>query len=403
VTSQLATLNENFIEPYAPPGSQFDFMKILIIITGLSTGGAESMLLKLLKGIDKNRYVVCVLSLTTIGEIGHQIQKLDIPVHAFGMNSGIPNPLCLFDLVRLIKCFQPDLVHTWMYHADLLGGLASRISGIKGLSWGIRHTDLSPSANKRSTLWVVRLCAWLSHWLPRKILVNSQVARKVHEATGYSADKMVVIPNGFDLERFIPAASARHELRSEFGLDAATPLVGVIGRFHPQKNQIGFVQVMTALHASRPDVHFLLAGQGVDSDNRVLVAAIHAAGVDGVCHLLGLRTDIPRLMAALDVLALPSVGEAFPNVVGEAMACAVPCAVTDVGDSAWIVGDTGRVVPAGDMSGLAIAVHDLLNMPSEERTALGAGARERVSSLFEIGAVVKQYEAFYESLASEGA
>jgi glycosyltransferase involved in cell wall biosynthesis len=376
-------------------------MKILFVVTGLSVGGAELMLKQLIERMDKNKYKIHVVSLTTIGDIGCQMRKLGISVDSLDIRKFFPNPLCLFALFRIFRSFQPDVVHTWMYHSDLLGGLASRIAGIKALAWGIRHTDLSPMANKRSTLWVVHLCARLSHWVPSKILVNSQVARKVHETIGYAAEKMVVIPNGFDLKRFVPTPSARQELRSELGLDAATLLVGVIGRFHPQKNQIGFVRAMVELHALRPDVHFFLAGQGVDADNHGLVAAIQAADVGGVCHLLGARTDIPRLMAALDVLALPSVGEAFPNVVGEAMACAVPCAVTDVGDSAWIVGETGRVVPAGDMSGLAHAINDLLQLSAYERAALGAAARKRVATLFDIGAVVKHYEAFYESLFAD--
>lgn len=378
-------------------------MKITFVITGLSTGGAELMLLKLLQHLDRRRFVPCVISLGLEDVVGPRIEALGIPVIALGMKPGIPSITKLIRLVFKIRGLKPDVVQTWMYHADLLGGLASRIAGIKALAWGIRHTDLSAAANKRSTLWVVRLSARLSHWVPRKILVNSQVARKAHEAIGYAAENMVVIPNGFDLERFVPTASARQELRGELGLDAATPLVGVIGRFHPQKNQIGFVSAMAELHAMMPDVHFLLAGDGVDADNNVLVSAIRKAGVPGVCHLLGPRPDVPRLMASLDVLALPSVGEAFPNVVGEAMACAVPCAVTDVGDSAWIVGDIGRVVPVGDMTGLAHAIHALLKLPAEKRAALGTAARERVASLFEIGAVVKQYEAFYESLVENGA
>ncbi len=378
-------------------------LHVVLIITGLKTGGAESMLLKLLQRIDRSCFTPTVISLTTPGEIGPKIVELGIPVISLNMRPSTPSPMAFIQLVKLLIQLKPNIVNTWMYHADFFGGLASRVAGIKALAWGIRHTDLSAAANKRSTLWVVQLCARLSHWVPCKILVNSQFARKAHEDIGYAADKMVVIPNGFDLEQFVPAPLARRELCCELGLDVATPLIGVIGRYHPQKNQLGFVSAMAQLHAMRQDVNFLLAGQGVDTDNSVLMPAIHNAGVAGVCHLLGPRTDIPRLVAALDVLALPSVGESFPNVVGEAMACGVPCAVTDVGDSAWIVGDTGRVVPAGDMSGLAYAIHDLLTMPFDQRAALGAAGRERVDNLFEISAVVKQYEAFFESLVADGA
>ncbi len=360
------------------------------------------MLLKLLQYIDRNRFSPYVISLTSMGEIGPRIQALGIPVEALNMKPGLPNPLAFYRLVCWLRVLKPDVVHTFMYHSDLLGGLAARLAGVKALAWCIRHTDLSAAANKRSTLVVIRLCSWLSHWLPRKILLVSDVSRQVHEAVGFSSKKMVVIPNGFDLKRFLPLFGARETFRHEIGLNPATPLVGVIGRYHPQKNQLGFVDAMAALHSKQQDVHFVLAGHGVDSSNATLMAAIQTAGVAKVCHLLGPRTDMPQLMASLDVLALPSVGEAFPNVLGEAMACGVPCAVTDVGDCAMIVGNTGRVVSAGNMSGLAKAINNLLTLPADERAALGAAARERVAALFEISAVVKQYEAFYESLVADG-
>jgi glycosyltransferase involved in cell wall biosynthesis len=179
-------------------------------------------------------------------------------------------------------------------------------------------------------------------------------------------------------------------------------LVGLIGRFNPQKNHAGFFQAAGLLHRRLPTVRFLLAGKGIDEGNGELVRAMESAGIRSVTHLLGLRSDISRLMAALDVQASSSFGEAFPNVLGEAMACGVPCAVTDVGDSAYIVGDTGKVVPAEDMAGLAAAMESLLLLPPVERQALGLRARSRVAENFEIGQVVKRYEAFYEDLAAMG-
>jgi glycosyltransferase involved in cell wall biosynthesis len=150
------------------------------------------------------------------------------------------------------------------------------------------------------------------------------------------------------------------------------------------------------------EVHFLLAGKGVDRGNAKLLQGIEESDLHGFTHLLGLRTDVPRLMAARDVLVSSSIGEAFPNVLGEAMGCCVPCAVTDVGDSAWIVGDTGWVVPVGDMAGLAKAMEELLAMPPAERKILGERARTRVSEKFEIGNIVEQYKVFYAELAALG-
>ena len=372
--------------------------RVLYIITGLSTGGAEMMLLKVLERLDRQRFAPHVISLTTLGELAPRISALAIPVDAVGMKPSLPSLSGFFRLVRMLKRLDPDVVHTWMYHADLLGGLAARMAGISAVGWCIRNSNLDRDKTKSSTRAVVRLCASLSRWVPSRILSCSEQARQVHVECGYAAEKMIVVPNGFDLGRFKPDKDARKRVRDELGLDADTPLVGLIGRFDPQKNHAGFFEAAGRLHRRMPHAHFVLAGQGVDSSNAALTQAIIQAGVLANTHLLGLRNDMPELMAAMDVLASSSYGEAFPNVLGEAMACGVPCVVTDVGDSAYIVGDTGRVVASGDMTGLAAALEELLALPPAEKSALGERARARVAEYFEIGGVVRRYEDFYEGL-----
>lgn len=377
--------------------------KIVFIITNLATGGAETMLLKLLQHIDRNRFQPTVISMMGQGEIGPRIAALGVPVLTLGMRrEGAPSPLAVLRLVRLIRRTQPDVVHTWMYHADLLGGLAARLSGQRRVIWCIRHSNLSKTENKRSTLWVVKLCAWLSAWVPAQIISCSARARDIHAVVGYKADKLHVIPNGFELDRFSPDPAARASVRAELGLAADVPLVGLVARYDPQKNHAGFVQAAALVAAQLPQVHFLLAGKDVDPGNRVLMSEMAHHGLQGRMHLLGRRDDVARLMAALDVLASSSHGEAFPNVLGEAMACGVPCVVTDVGDSADIVGSTGRVVPAGDMAGLARGLVAVLQMPAAERAALGEQARARVAAHYEIGHVAGLYQAFYERVAGQG-
>ena len=377
-------------------------MKLVIVITGLSTGGAETMLFKVLKYINKENFPPYVISLTTKGEIGDRIEALGIPVEVLGMRPGRFNPVKFLRLVRRLHKLRPDAVHTWMYHADLLGGLAARLAGVSALSWSIRHSDLSPSDNKRTTLWTMKACAVLSRRIPRKILCCAQMAKDIHVSAGYDEGKIVVIPNGFEMTRFLPNANARVSVRSELGLRKDTPLVGLIARFDRQKNHEGFFEAAARIHQSLLDAHFLLAGAGVEDNNPTLRHAIQQAGVGVKTHLLGRREDIPRLMAALDVLtSSSSFGEAFPNVLGEAMACGVPCVVTGVGDSAEIVGETGRVVATEDMHGLAHKILEILQLSHEERRAMGVKARERIRARYDIESVVKQYERFYESLLSK--
>ena len=373
-------------------------MRIVFIITGLSTGGAEMMLLKVLERLDRQRFSPHVISLTTLGELGPRIAALGIPVEAVGMKSGLPSPSGFFRLVRMLKRVNPDVVHTWMYHADLLGGLAARVAGVSAIGWCIRNSNLDKDKTKFSTRAVAGLCALISKWVPSRILSCSEKARQFHVDCGYAKGKMVVVPNGFDLTRFRPDDDARSRVRTELGIEIDTPLVGLMGRFDPQKNHAGFFEAAGLLCRHMPQVHFVLAGQGIDRGNAALMQAISQAGVIANTHLLGLRHDMPALMAALDVLASSSHGEAFPNVLGEAMACGVPCVVTDVGDSAYIVGDTGRVVASGDMTGLAAVLEELLALPQSEKSALGERAHARVAAHFEIGKVVQQYEDFYETL-----
>ncbi len=377
-------------------------MRLEMVITGLSTGGAEMMLLKVLENIDRHRFSPHVISLTTKGEIGDCIEALGIPVEALGMRTGCFSPVKFLRLVYMLRELNPDAIHTWMYHADLLGGLAARLAGVRTVGWAIRHSNFSSSHNKRSTLWVMKACSLLSDRIPRKILCCSRVAMDIHISAGYDKGKMVVIPNGFDISRFLPNANARVSVRSELGLSKDTPLIGLIARFDPQKNHAGFFEAATQVHLSCPDAHFLLAGGGVEDNNPALRRAIKQAGVGTNTHLLGKREDISRLMAALDVLvSSSSFGEAFPNVLGEAMACCVPCVVTEVGDSMEIVGETGRVVAVGDMDGLAHNIVEILQLSYEERRAMGAKARERVRARYNIESVVRQYERFYESLMSK--
>lgn len=357
------------------------------------------MLLKLLQGLDRDRFAPEVISLTSLGEIGPLIQALGIPVHAVGLRMGQPDAFKFWNLVKLLRQRQPDVVHTWMYHADLLGGLAARMAGIRAVSWGIRQSNLSPELNKRSTLLVVQLCALISGWLPRKILSCSQRAKEVHVAAGYPEAKMVLIPNGFDLTHFAPSAESRRSVRAELGLPKDAILVGLVARADPQKNHLGFVEAATIVQRTAPHCHFLLAGLGIDETNQVLGTAIQRAGLQEYMHLLGRRYDIPRLMASFDLLVSPSHGEAFPNVLGEAMSCAVSCVVTDAGDSAEIVGDTGRVVPVGDMPALAAEIITMLEMSLEDRKSLGLQALQRVQHRYSLGDITQRYEDFYELLA----
>lgn len=369
-------------------------MKICFLITGLSVGGAEMMLYKLLKHSSCLRQGV-VVSLVSGGEMARRIEALGVRVVGLHMRRGLPDISVLWRLVCLLRSEKFDLLSTWMYHADFLGGVAARLANLPVL-WNIRNSDLDPEKTKWMTRCLARACASLSGLVPRRIISCSRTARDVHVRLGYRPEKFVIIPNGFDLNSFVPDRDIRTVVRNTLGIEENTPLVGLVARFDPQKNHVGFLDAACMVHDSIPQTHFVLAGTGVTWENTLLRQKIEDLGLQRQVHLLGPRTDIARLMTTFDVLASSSHGEAFPNVLGEAMACGVPCVATNAGDSAYIVGDTGKVVPVGDMHALAGAVVDVLSMSSAERAAAGNRARARVEELFEIGRIAKEYERVFE-------
>jgi len=375
-------------------------VKVLHVINGLNTGGAEMMLYKLLSRIDGAAFETEVVSLIDIGPIGQKIRALGVSVRSLGMRRGVPNPLAVLRLARWLRQDPPHVIQTWMYHADLVGGLAVRLAGSIPLAWGIHNGNLDPRGTKRMTIWTAMACARLSRWLPARIVCCSEASRQVHMQLGYAADKMVVIPNGFDLAVFRPDPAARRSVRRELGIPEEAPLIGLVARFAPRKDHRNFVQAAARLHACAPESHFLLCGDGVSWENPELAGWIEAAGIRDWCHLLGRREDIPRLTAALDIASIASYyGEAFPMVIGEAMACGVPCVVTDVGDSAIIIGETGVVVPPKDPQALADGWNQLLlDMSREERLQLGLAARQRIVERYSLGKIVERYERLYESL-----
>ncbi|MCP4923372.1 MAG: glycosyltransferase, partial [bacterium] len=226
----------------------------------------------------------------------------------------------------------------------------------------------------------------------------SNVSVQAHQEIGYDSKKIQVIPNGFDLQNFSFEASAAKKVRDELGLPFKTPLVGVIGRYHIHKNHLGFLEAASLVHKKIPDVHFLLIGQDVDASNAELVQAIKRHGLEKVVHLLGYREDTSYLLSALDVFALPSLAEAFPNVLGEAMACGLPSVVTNSGDSAAILGEAGHVAGPTDMKEFANGLLKILHLSKQDRKSLGSLARCRVEDHYNIKDVIRRYEDFYESL-----
>jgi glycosyltransferase involved in cell wall biosynthesis len=339
-----------------------------------------------------------VVSLRSDGRVGELLEDQGVKVTKLGLTSLTRLPHTLLSLRRVIRAARPDIVHTWMYHADLFGGLAARASGVRRIVWSVRVANITPEMGvARSTLWIRRACAWFSAKVPTCILYVAESARPPHEALGYDASKAIVIPNGY----VVPpdrSPEQRLAIRRRLGLPEDKVLVGSAGRFSEQKDFPTFVRAAALAATKNPNAHFVLMGRQLEPSNEPLATLVRETGFGDRFHLLGERKDIGDCLAALDVFCLHSIEEGFPNVVAEAMAEGTPCVVTNVGDAAYLVGETAVVVEPRSPKLLAAALGSLLKAGATGRQALGRAARRRLETMFSIESVAAQYAALYRHL-----
>jgi glycosyltransferase involved in cell wall biosynthesis len=372
--------------------------RILHIITGLSIGGAEMMLLKLLTFRDEEKFDHCVISLLGDCPLGDNIRKLGIKVVTINMNRGKPRISDFYKLIVSVRGCRPEIIQGWMYHGNIAASIASFFLLYRPrVVWNIRQSLYDIKTEKRRTAFLIKLGKLIS-FHPFKIIYNSQISKKQHETFGYSADKSWTIPNGFDCDYFKPDIHSHLKLRKELNVTMNSKIVGMVARFHPVKDHCNFFKAAKLINEKDKKTHFVLAGIGVDDSNKYLISIIDQLGLNDCVHLLGERRDIPYLMAGFDIFVLSSSFEGFPNVIGEAMASGVVCVSTDVGDSSLIIQNTGLVVFPNDFSLLASAVLELLKLKSKERLKMGLEARERVKSQFSLKHIVEKYERLYQDL-----
>jgi glycosyltransferase involved in cell wall biosynthesis len=375
-------------------------IRITHVITGLDQGGAEAALARVVLGLEGKGFRQSVISLTTRGVYGGLIEQAQIPLQTLGMTGvaamigGLPR------LVRALNGLQPDIVQTWLYHADLLGLLAARFDGSAAVAWNVRCAALEPGDVSRSTSWLLRLLALLSAW-PDAILFNSAAGLEAHGVIAYRPRRSLVIPNGFDIDEWRPDSKRRATFRTEIGAADDTFVIGMVARYHRMKDHRCFLAAAAKILSVRTDARFVLSGTDIDWSNDELVADIDRLGLRGDVALLGSRGDISTVMAGLDCLVLTSTSEGFPNVIGEAMAAGVPCVATDAGDAQLIMGDTGTVVDIGDYAAVAKGVLKLMAASGEQREALSARCRARIAEHFEIRGVVDRYAEFYRGINEE--
>jgi glycosyltransferase involved in cell wall biosynthesis len=371
-------------------------IRVKHVIVGLNVGGAESMLKRLIESSeDSKSYLHSVVSLTTLGIIGQQLKEHGVDVKSLGMRSLIDIPRVLWCLVRLIRSDQADIVQTWMYHADLLGGLAARIAGSCSIVWNLRSTAI-PQGVLSITYWLVRLCAICSYCIPDRIICCANSAKAAHINLRYASSKIAVIPNGYDFSTLEFDSNSMKRARIELGFNDCDIVIGAVGRFDPLKDFHNFVVSASLVAAQYEHIKFLMVGRGNEWSNATLRGWIEEAGLKERIKLVGQRTDVFFLLSAMDIFCLSSVKEAFPNVVVEAMAMGLPCVVTRAGDAAGILGDDCYVVPVQDSISLAGALLRMCDLDPVDRKLLGERNAKKVREEYGIAKIRRKYEEIYD-------
>jgi glycosyltransferase involved in cell wall biosynthesis len=371
-------------------------IRVTHLVTDLARGGAEVFLQRLITAQqDEIRHRV--ISLTSEGELGPEIRAAGVEVASLSLTGAPGAPFALMRLIRMLREDTPDVLMTWLYHADFLGTLAKLLGPRTNLVWNIRCADMDLSKYGYASRTLPHVLARLSR-LPAVVVANSHAGRQIHERYGYGPRRWEILPNGFDTQTFRPDPVQRSKTRAALGVDQGAPVVGLFARFDPMKDHATFLSAADLVAKARPDVLFLLAGRGTDSAafNRLI-------GDRGELRarliLLGERRDIPELMTATDIAVCSSLTEGFPNTIGEAMASDVPCVSTEVGDAASLIGDTGGLVPKAEPVALAQKLEEFLEMAPQARAALGAAARRRIEEKFSLQAVVGRYAGLFRELA----
>ncbi len=370
-------------------------ISVLHIITGLKIGGAENALYRLVTNFEKENYTHRVISLTSGGTLLKQFEEAKVEVTQFDFKK---NPFKQFwKLSIYIKSIKPDIVNTWMYHANIIGGIAARFAGIKKIIWGLRTTD----ANKGSKIFtkvIRRIGGFLSYLIPKIIICVADAAKQSHIKIGYSAKKMIIINNGFDIYDLKFREKSRQNFRKELGYKPNHVVVGSVGRFNKAKDHRNFIKAAGIAAKKNSNIRFLIIGKGISKKNKELFDWIKTENIQKKVNLIEERMDISNCLSSMDVFCLHSSREGFPNALAEAMLVGLPCVSTNVGDVDLLLNDIGIVVKKEDSFSLAQGILKLVLLNHEEKEAIASRSRKKICDNFSIKAICNQYESAYSSV-----
>jgi len=378
-----ATLTDRIVGARAQTSAEDRALKVMHVITDLDVGGAERMLVSYLTAPRQSPLDCFVVSLLSGGYFATWLRRSGLRVDEMNMGRALGNMLSLFRIAATIRREKPDIIQSWMYHADLVSTLALLLSGRirkTRLYWGVRCSDMDTSRYRITLKFAIWACSWLS-WIPDGIIANSHAGMSVHKNLGYHPGNFFVIPNGVDTGRFAPDEKLRREVREELNIPDDAFAVTMVARRDPQKDHETFIKAIDLI----PGAIGVLPGKGTEefADQPNL-------------RRLGVREDIERIYAGCDIVGLCSAfGEGFPNVLVEGMSAGLAPIATDVGDCALIVGDVGEIVPPRNVEAFAGAIRSVIDKGRDKVKEAGIEARERIKQEYALDRAVATFDDVY--------
>jgi glycosyltransferase involved in cell wall biosynthesis len=365
--------------------------KVLFFIRSLNAGGSERQLVITSKGLAERGYEVVVLTFYSGGKFFDELSNTKVRLLSLNKKGRWDLIFFFYRLISILKNEIPDVVYSYLGVANIFSVLMRPFVPHAQVFWGVRTSNMYLERYD----WAARLTYWLECRLARFadcIVTNSFAGRKYAVAHGFPEQKIVVIANGIDTEYFCPDESARDRVRKIWGIGENEKLIGLIARIDPIKGHPTFLEAAKLIRLKSPNIRFVCVGRGEAEYENTMRRLATKMGLDDVLIWVGECSNMVEAYNALDIASCSSYGEGFPNMVGEAMSCRVPCQVTDVGDSVLIVGQTGFVVPPNDSAALCSAWRKMLLLNGKDLQSKSISARERVISQFSITSLLGSTE-----------
>lgn len=366
----------------------------------LKKGGAELMLARLANGLAKDKSIlITIVSLTKIEQDDILFSK-EVKVHALDFNKFSPTSWfkTFNKLIKITRELKPDIVHTWLYLSDFIGGIVAKFLGIENIIWSIRNTKISHSTLSIQFL-IIKFNSILSYYIPKRIVSVSNIGSLYHKKIGYCKHKFITIHNGYELSCFIPDTSSKIKLRHLYGLNSSDFVVLSVARFDQLKDHDTLLKVAMKLKLKHSNIKFILVGRNIL--NQELKLKISNLNLNDIFSLHDFTNNIFDFYNLSDIYLSTSKSEGFPNVVCEAMLMELVPVATNAGESKLIIGDSGFVTEVGDVDALAGLISKLYHMEKNLQHNLAIKAKNQIIKEFGLDKIINEYKQLYKELDND--